>query len=190
LGCNVRVITAVDVIICLILLGSMAAGFRNGFLVELIDLAAFYVGLAVAAQYTGLAAPVVYPMVPGLPTYAIDSLLFLMILGVISGLLATVARLLLTARRNDQSPSQVSQVLGFALGLIVGIASVAVLLPAVRHASAASWGASDGARASLVAAVSHSPLVPLFDSATLLVHASIRPLLPAGIPPTLTGRLG
>jgi uncharacterized membrane protein required for colicin V production len=186
----VRAITAVDVIICLALLGSMAAGFRNGFQVELIDLAAFYVGLAIAAQYTGLASPIVYPMMAGLPTYVIDSLVFLVILGVVGGLLATVARLLLTAGRKNQPPSPTSQVLGFALGLIVGIASVAVLLPVIRHASAASWGVSDGARDSLVNAIQHSPLVPLFDSATLLVHTAVRPLLPIGIPPTLTGRLG
>lgn len=189
-GCDVRAITAVDVVICLILLGGMAAGFRNGFQVALIDLAAFYIGLAVAAQYTALAAPPVYQLVGVLPMYVTESLVFLLIMGVVSGLFSMVARLLLTASRKSQPPSPLSQVLGFALGLTAAVASVAVLLPLVRHAAAASWATADAARDSLLAAIGRSPLVPLFDAATPYVHAAISPLLPAGIPPTLTGKLG
>jgi membrane protein required for colicin V production len=181
-------ISAFDIIVCLMLLGGMAVGFARGFVRQTADLAALYVGVAVAAQYTPLIAPSLDRRLTTWPSYTVTALTFFLLVAVVTGVLSLVAQNLLTTSQR-QELNELSHIAGFAIGALTTLAFISIAMPVVRYAVAGSWGTAEGARYLIVQALNKAYLSPLFDSFTPMVLSLIRPLLPSGLPDVLRGRL-
>ncbi|NPV06559.1 MAG: CvpA family protein [Anaerolineae bacterium] len=181
-------ISAFDIIVCLMLLGGMAAGFARGFVRQTADLAALYVGLAVAAQYTPMVTPALDRRLLALPTYAVTALTFFLLVGIVTAILSLVAQSLLHSSQK-QELNEISHIAGFAVGALATYAFISVSVPVIRYGVAASWGAWEGVRQVIIASLNHSYLRPLFESFTPTMLSLLQPLLPSGLPDVLRGRL-
>lgn len=174
-------ISAFDIVASLILLAGMAAGFTRGVVRQLADMAALYIGLAVAAQYSPVLTPSVAMRLPTWPRYAVAALVFFLIVGILTVLLSLLAQGILHGS-GKQERNEVSQVVGFALGAIAAAAFLSVAVPVIRYAVIASWGSREATRQMIIIALERSDLRPFFESITPTVLMLIRPFLPTGLP--------
>ena len=182
-------ISFLDIVFSLALLASMGTGFARGFLRQLTDLAALYVGLAVSAQYTPMVAATLNPLVASMPYYLISALVFFGVMSLVGGVLSLAAHVLMRPGGvSRRELSDISQVGGLVLAAFQTSAVIAISIPVLRYAISASWGSWDATREVLVRAVNNSYLVPIFNSFTPSVVAAISPLLPGGLPDVLRGR--
>mgnify|MGYP005850359791 CR=1 FL=1 len=183
-------VSAFDIVVCVVLLGGMASGFTRGAIRQAADLVALYVGLAVSAQYTPLVASALGPKITFWPAYIVTAVVFYAILGTISGILSLVAQTLLhsnTTRRRELT--DLSQIAGFGLGALGAAALIGVSIPVIRYVTSASWASWDDVREIAVRSLDSSYLRPFFDRMGAWVLWLIQPLLPAGLPDVLRGRL-
>jgi len=180
-------ISGFDVIACLILLGGMAAGFTRGVVRQLADMAALYVGLAVATQYAPILTPAVAPRLPSWPRYVVSALVFFLLVAIMTGLLSVLAQGIL-AGSGKREMNEVSQVVGFVLGAIAAAAFLSIAVPVIRSSVIASWGTREATRHAIITALEQSDLRAFFETLTPTVLRLIRPFLPGGLPEmVLTG---
>lgn len=176
-----------DFFAMIVLLSGMASGFARGFTRQAWDFLGLYVGLAVAAQYNALIVPAVNPHIPLLPFYTVSSFVFVVVLSTVYGLVSFVGQ---TLHRSDgEDMSEFNRIGGFILGAIGGIIFLSVLIPVLRYAMAGSWASWDLVRLFIARAIEKSYLTPFLDKVTPYVLMSLQPLLPAGLPDVLTGKL-
>lgn len=182
-----------DLVYALVLLAGMAAGYARGVLREMTELVAVYVGLAVAAQYTPFLSSSLSPTLATVPYYVTAGAVFFVIVSVVAGLLGLMGHTLLNPgvgdQRRDPDHSDASQISGLLIGAFIASCLIAVSVPVLRYATAASWGGWDTVRQFLAGSLDHSYMAPLFGRLTPAVLASIQPLLPGGLPAVLLGKL-
>lgn len=179
-----------DILFSLMLLISMGSGFARGFLRQLTDLVAFYVGLAISAQYTPIVAVALNSLVAPTPYYVVAALVFFGLMSGVASVLSLAARILMRPGGvSRRELTDVSQVGGLALAAFQTSAVIAISIPVIRYAISASWGTWDATREVIVRALNNCYLGPFFNSFTPWVIAAINPLLPAGLPDVLRGRV-
>ncbi|MHB0877023.1 MAG: CvpA family protein [Anaerolineae bacterium] len=182
-----------DLVYALVLLAGMAAGYARGFLRQLTEFVAVYVGLAVAAQYTPFLTGSLDPVLATVPHYVTSGAVFFAVVSIVAGVLSLVGHTLISPSepggRREYDRSDLSQISGLLVGALIASSLIAVSIPVLRYATAASWGGWDTVRQFLAGALDHSYMAPLFGRLTPTVLASIQPLLPGGLPGVLLGRL-
>ncbi len=190
---NMGSLSVFDLVYALVLLAGMAAGFARGLVRQVTELVAVYVGVAVAAQYTPFLTTSLSSATASVPFYLTAAVVFFCVVSVVAGVLGLIGHALLSpgtgGTRRDPDRSDLSQVAGLLIGAFIASCLIAVSIPVLRYATAASWGGWDSVRRFLATALDNSYMAPMFGHLTPAVLASIQPLLPGGLPAVLLGRL-
>jgi uncharacterized membrane protein required for colicin V production len=175
-------ISWLDIVMVLVLLGSMAFGLRQGMLRQLILLLSIYLGTVVAANY--------YPQVGDFLVSTIATSASVEMAGIVAfvALLIVCTFVLIaafwSAYRQTKLPSSymLDEVGGTVLGALVGIVLVNLLLAVAWQVLETPWPDGIGFTAFLQSGLVESSLKGAFSVPMPLIQASLRPLIPADVP--------
>ena len=176
-------VNTIDVVISLCMLMGMAAGFRQGFLRQAIDVAALYVAVVLAAQYYGMFTDLLAPSVGLDPTTLASLAMF--------GLFAVAWTALHGMSYLIYPQTTLSRVAffdrlgGAGLGLAVGMAIIGVGLTLFVFILQTPWGIYGANQQSLLNLVMTSRLDALIQSILPAFFQTLRPWLPRGLPAML-----
>lgn len=173
-------VNSIDVVIALCMIMGMAAGFRQGFLRQAIDVLALYVAVALAAQYSGLLTALLLPSV-GLDQTTLGSLTMFGTFAVCWAILHGMSYLIYP-HTNLSQLAVFDRVGGAGLGLAVGTTIVGVGLTLFVFILQAPWGMDYSNQHALVSMVSTSRLDAVIQSMLPSFFDTLRPWLPRGLP--------
>ena len=178
---NVATISWLDAVMVLMLLGSIAFGFHQGFLRQLVLLIAMYVGTVLSAQYYEGVTKLILTYVPSSTTEVARVVAFVL-LAVVFTIAATW--LIWSAYRQTKLPSVVmlDETGGAILGGIIGLFVIGVALTLIQYAMGVPWPTAGPVKEFLHAGLINSALRDLFSSPLPVIQAALRPWLPSGIP--------
>ncbi len=178
---NVATITWLDAVTVLMLIGSIAFGFHQGLVRQILLLVAMYVATVVAAQYYEPLSGLILRQFPGFVPEVAGVVAFL-VLAVFFTVLVT--GLIWSAYRQTKMPEVVmmDQVGGGLLGGLIGVFAIGIALTLAHYAVEAPWPAGSPVQQALHTGLLNSSLDGLFSSPLPLIQATLRPWLPSGIP--------
>lgn len=171
-----------DLILIVFLLAGMAVGYAQGFVRQLIGLAAMYVSLVLATQFFRALSQLVGSLLKQPPNTLTNALAFFAILFVAMGIVNFLA---LDAYKSTRI--RVLPLLDHTLGLVLGVASMWILASVVVSvlifaATTQNWPGAETARAVLRDGLETSSLALITATTLPMVVEAIRPWLPAGLP--------
>ncbi|HLG50827.1 MAG TPA: CvpA family protein [Chloroflexota bacterium] len=173
-------INFIDALIVICMIIGMAAGFRQGFIRQLIDVAAFYAAVALAAQYYAFVTAVVAPSVSLDPTTLAAICMFS-----IFALAWTTLHLLsyiIYPWTNLSRLAIIDHLGGASLGFVIGTAVIGVGLSLLGFILQSSWGTYQESQQVLASLVSSSRLDPYIQAVLPYFYETLRPWLPHGLP--------
>jgi uncharacterized membrane protein required for colicin V production len=174
-----------DVVMVLMLVTSIGFGFHQGLLRQIVLLVAMYIGTVLSAQYYGRLSSILQSIFPS-PG---GEMAHLISFATMAGLFTAIATFLLwSAYRETRLPSVVmmDEVGGAALGGMVGVFAISVTLMLFHYALLAPWPTDSPARQLLQSGMVNSYLQGAFSSPLPLIHATLLPWLPSGLPVMLS----
>lgn len=173
-------ISWIDLVMVLMLVGSIGFGFHQGLLRQLVLLGALYIATVLSAQYYEQFTDWLLVYFPGSQEVA-RVVAFLMMAAALT-VLATW--LIWSAYQQTKLPSVVmlDEAGGAALGGFIGIFVIGLSLSLAQYAVQAPWPVGAPVRDFLHAGLINSGLEDLFSTSVPLIQAVVRPWLPSGIP--------
>ena len=180
---NFTTVSWLDVVMVLMLVGSIGFGFHQGLLRQLVLLLAIYVATVAAAQYYEQFTGVL--LVYFTSSVEVDRAVSFLTLTVAFTLMSTW--LIWSAYRQTKLPSVVmlDEVGGATLGGLIGVFVIGLTLSLTQYATQAPWPDGNPVKELLHTGLVNSSLDVLFRSSLPLIQAAIHPWLPAGIPRVL-----
>lgn len=174
-------ISWLDVVMVLIVVGSIAFGFRQGLIRQLSLFISGYIATVLSAQYHGVLARLLVDLFDAKNPEIARIVAFVMLLILFT---VVVTWIVWTAYRETKLPTVVvlDHVGGAMLGVIIGLAAASLTLVLARYALDIPWGEGSQIRYLLHTGVLNSAFQEVFISPLPLIHALLRPWLPAGIP--------
>nr|WP_290669127.1 CvpA family protein [Ardenticatena sp.] len=175
----------IDIVLLLILIGSMLAGFSQGTVWQLVNIGALYFGLSVASGYYMRVTRLMRQYLGPSDTLTRDTIVFLAIVLGVWGAIVLATRYsfrglsIKTGRTFDQLG-------GMIIGLITGFIWCLLLLLVLGFVTSVPWPDYNGARMFIVNGLRHSFLRPFVLGLLPLVVEAISPWLPGGTPPIFT----
>lgn len=174
-----------DIILLLILIASMLAGFSQGTVWQLINIGALYFGVSVAAGYYTRVTRLMRKYLGPSDTLTRDTIVFLAIV------FGTWGAIMLASRYsfrgvNIKTGRTLDQLGGMVIGLVVGFVWCLLLLLVLGFITSVPWPQYDGARMFIVEGLKRSFLRPFILSLLPLLVEAISPWIPGGIPPIFT----
>ena len=171
-----------DFLIFFLVIASMAIGYAQGLLRQVITLAALYIGTVLGAQYYAVVSGWIRAVLfdPTANRFQ-DAFAFFVILVVVSSIINWLAYDAYRATKLQFSPL-VDQLGGAILGLVTVMIFISIALPIIKFASAESWPWGDTARQYVQLGLGYSKLKGIFDYLTPVLVATIRPWLPSTLP--------
>lgn len=171
-----------DLILFLIILGSMYVGFQQGFVRQGLNLFAIFFSLLVAATYQPRVARFYEGMVGPTGDFVRNTLLFILLV-IIVWALVNAAIYFAFRQTRVRTGRTFDQLLGLFLGLINGIISAAVMVMVVSFMTRVEWPDYDefrrlfagGLQASILRPWLLSVLPPLVDTLERLVPSGNLP---------------
>jgi len=154
----------IDIVLLLILIGSMLAGFSQGTIWQLINIGALYFGLSVATGY--------YMRVTRLMRKYLGAI-------VLASRYSFRGLNIKTGRTFDQLG-------GMVIGLTTGFIWCLLLLLVLGFITSVPWPQYEGTRMFIVNGLRHSFLRPFVLGLLPLIVEAISPWLPGGTPPIFT----
>jgi uncharacterized membrane protein required for colicin V production len=175
-------ISWLDVLMVLVLLGSMAFGLRQGLLRQLILLLALYLGVVVAANYYAQAGELIVNTVAPSASVEMARIVAFVALFVIFTFVLVVG--FWTAYRQTKLPTayMLDEVGGTVLGAVAGIILINLLLVIGWQILETPWPDGVGFTSFLQAGLVESSLKEAFRVPMPLIQAALRPLIPADVP--------
>jgi uncharacterized membrane protein required for colicin V production len=176
-------ISWLDVLMVLVLVGSMAFGLRQGLLRQLILLLAFYLGIVVAANYYSQTGELLVNSVAPSASIEMARIVAFVALFVIVTFVLIVA--FWTAYRQTKLPTayMLDEVAGTVLGAVGGLVLVNLILAVGWQILETPWpDGGGGFTAFLQSGLVESSLKGAFSIPMPLIQATLSPLIPADVP--------
>ncbi|MCZ7572839.1 MAG: CvpA family protein [Ardenticatenaceae bacterium] len=171
-----------DLLLLLIILGSMLVGFQQGVIRQAVNLLALFFGLLVAATYQGRLSRAFTGLIGGSGDFARQTVIFVIIVVAVWGLvnLAMAFGFRETRLRTGQT---LDRLLGLVLGVINGVVWSLVLVLVLSFMTSVPWPQRyDSVRRFLEAGLDASLLRPTILQLLPVVGSALKPLLPSGLP--------
>jgi membrane protein required for colicin V production len=172
----------VDLVILLIAVFSLVAGYVRGMLRQVIWLAALYIATILGAQYYSVVGGWIRALTfQEHSSRIVNAIAFLIIVFVISFLLSWLAADAYPVEKLKLLP-WVNQIGGSVLALATMVVATSVVLWVLLFSTGEPWPGNEGLRFSLMGGLHSSLLVPIFESFKDPLLKAILPWLPAGLP--------
>jgi len=180
---NLSTVSWIDLVMVLVLVGSIGFGFHQGLLRQAVLLAAIYIATILSSQYYEQAAE--WMAVYLATDLEMDRVISFALLYVAFTVVATW--LIWSAYQQTRLPSVVmlDEAGGAALGGIIGVFVIGLTLTLAQYAAQAPWPAGGPVKELLHMGLVNSALDEFFRSAVPIIQAVIRPWLPSGLPALL-----
>ncbi len=179
------IVSWLDVVLVVMLIVSIAFGFTQGLLRQAVLLLAMYIATVLSAQYY----PYLATMLGG-PFHSEEAEITRAVAFVVLAVALTLPLtwLLWAAYRQTKLPDVVmlDSLGGAALGGIIGVFSISLTLVLLRYSMAVPLPEDSPIVYYLHMGLSKSYLQEAFHSSMPLIHATLRPWLPQGIPMVLS----
>jgi uncharacterized membrane protein required for colicin V production len=175
-------ISWLDILMVLVLMGSMAFGLRQGLLRHLILLLALYLGVVVAANYYAQGGELLVNTVAPSASVEMARIVAFVALFVIVTFVLIVA--FWRAYRQTKLPTtyMLDEAGGTLLGAVAGIVLINLLLAISWQILETPWPDGIGFTSFLQAGLVESSLKEAFSVPMPLIQAALRPLIPADVP--------
>jgi len=172
----------IDLTILLIAVFSLAIGYVQGMLRQVVWLAALYLATILGAQYHSLVGGWIRALTfQPHPSRIVNVVAFLIIVVVVTFLLSWLA--------SDAYPTEklklfplVNQVGGSILALVTMAVVISLLLWIITFSTGETWPGNESLRFTILGGLQTSLLVPLFESFKEPLLKTIIPWLPGGLP--------
>lgn len=171
-----------DLVLLLVLLGSMLAGFARGFLLQAISLVALYLGLSVASAYQPRISRFMSRVLGPTDTLIRDAVVFFLIVLAVWGLINLAVRYGFR-ETSLRFGGTLDRLAGLALGMITGFFWALVLTIALSFMTSVPWPNYNAIREFVRAGIGHSFLVPLIITAVPYVAQLVSPWVSGYLPP-------
>jgi hypothetical protein len=204
----------VDLLLFLIVVGTMLWGMFRGVVRQLISLLGLYVAIVGSLWLYPSFAILVGALMPNLSESGRETIAFLLLFILISNLVSAMIRSVLVTppeERKRKKPREQEGItdaaaktaqrfifapLNLVGGMVFALISVCVwislVMAVMRHALVVPWLAYDGFRAFLLDGLVQSRLMVLFDAALRIIYASVSPWVPrtgGKLPAIFSGQL-
>ncbi len=172
----------VDLVILLIAVFSLVAGYVRGMLRQIIWLAAFYIATVLGAQYYSLVGGWIRDLTfQEHSSRIVNVIAFLIIVFTISFLLSWLAADAYPTEKLKLFP-WVNQIGGSILALVTMIVTTSILLGVLTFSIGETWPGKEEIRFSLTSGLHGSLLVPFFERIKDPLLKALLPWLPSGLP--------
>lgn len=171
-----------DILIFFLIIMSMAVGFAQGLLRQVIGLAALYIGAILGAQYYTVIGDIIRTL--SLQTSSnrfLNAFSFFVILIFVTSVINWLAYDAYRSTRIRLVPL-IDQLGGTLLGLATMMILLSIVLPVISFSTSEPWPWSETARQFILDGLGTSHLLPIFDNFKPLLLNALRPWLPSGLP--------
>lgn len=177
---NVATISWIDLVMVLMLVGSIGFGFHQGLLRQIVLLLALYIATVLSAQYYEQFTDWLVLYFPS--SLEVARVIAFLLLAVALTILAT--SLIWSAYEQTRLPSVVmlDEAGGAALGGLIGVFIIGLTLTLAHYAVQAPWPSGSPIKELLHTGLINSALEDMFSTSVPLIQAALRPWLPSGIP--------
>ena len=171
-----------DLLIFFLIIMSMAVGYAQGLLRQVIGLAALYIGAILGAQYYTVISDAIRHLAFQAGTSRfLNAFSFFVILIFVSAVINWLAHDAYHSTKLQLFPL-VDQLGGALLGLVTMAVLISLALPVINFATSEPWAWSETARQLIATGFQTSHFLPFFDEFKPLLLGALRPWLPAGLP--------
>ncbi len=174
-----------DFLIFFLIILSMAVGFAQGLLRQVIGLAALYIGTILGAQYYIVISDFIRML--SFQTSSnrfLNAFSFFVILIFVTSVISWLAYDAYRSTKIQLMPL-VDQLGGTLLGLVTMTIFVSIALPVIGFATSETWPWSETARQFVITGFKTSLLLPVFSAFKPLLLSALLPWLPSGLPSLL-----
>ncbi|MEW5717379.1 MAG: CvpA family protein [Chloroflexota bacterium] len=172
----------IDLVILLIAVFSLVAGYVRGMLRQIIWLAALYIATVLGAQYYSLVGGWIRALTfQDHSSRIVNAIAFLIIVFIVSFLLSWLAADAYPTDKLKLLP-WVNQIGGSVLALITMVVMASVVLGVLTFSTGEVWPGNEELRFTLMSGLRSSLLVPFFESLKDPLLKALLPWLPAGLP--------
>ena len=172
-----------DFLIFFLVIASMAIGYTQGLLRQVIALAALYIGTVLGAQYYAVVSSWIRAVLfdPTANQFQ-DAFAFFVILVVVSSIINWLAYDAYRATKLQFSPL-VDQLGGVLLGLVTVMIFISIAHPIVAFATTEAWPWGDSVRQYINLGMRYSRVLPIFDALNPALSASVGFWMHTSLPP-------
>ena len=203
-----------DLLLFLLVVGTMLWGMFRGVVRQLISLLGLYVALVASLWLYPSFAILVGALIPNLSQSGRETIAFLFLFILVSNIVSAMVRSVFVTppeERKRKKPREEEGItdaaaktaqrfifapLNLVGGMVLALISVCVWISLVttllRYSLAVPWLAYDGLRVFLLGGFRQSRLIPLFDAALRIIYTSVSPWVPrtgGELPAIFSGQL-
>ena len=203
-----------DLLLFLLVVGTMLWGMFRGVVRQLISLLGLYVALVASLWLYPSFAILVGALIPNLSQSGRETIAFLFLFILVSNIVSAMVRSVFVTppeerkRKKPQEEEGITDAaaktaqrfifapLNLVGGMVLALISVCVWISLVttllRYSLAVPWLAYDGLRVFLLGGFHQSRLIPLFDAALRIIYTSVSPWVPrtgGELPAIFSGQL-
>jgi uncharacterized membrane protein required for colicin V production len=171
----------VDLIVLFLALASLAIGFAQGMLRQVIGLAALYIAVILATQYYTLFSDFIRAIIRQPTSRFLNAISFFIIVVAVWSLISWLAYDAYSSTRIRLLPV-VDQLGGSILSFVTLVATLSVVLPILTFAVGETWPGNESARMVIQQGLQTARLVPVFEALKPVFLSGIAPWLPHGLP--------
>ena len=178
---NLSVLNWIDLILLLLIVTSLAIGFAQGMLRQIIGLAALYIAMILAAQYYILVGDLIRAIMFQPTSRFLNAIAFFIIVIVVWSLISWMAFDAYGSTKLRLFPL-IDQLGGSILSLTTVMVALTLVLPVIFFMVGEPWPGNETWRSGIELGLQASRLVPIFTSMKLAILSSLAPWLPIGLP--------
>jgi uncharacterized membrane protein required for colicin V production len=178
---NLSGLNWIDLILLLLIITSLAIGFAQGMLRQMIGLAALYIAMILAAQYYIPVSNFIRAVMFQPTSRFLNAISFFIIVVVVWSLISWMAFDVYSSTKLRLLPL-IDQLGGSILSLVAVIAALTLVLPVIFFMVGESWPSNETVRSGIELGLQTSRLVPIFTALKPTLLGSLAPWLPIGLP--------
>lgn len=171
----------VDLIVLFLAIASLAVGFAQGMLRQIIGLAALYIATILATQYYTLFSDFIRAIIFQPTSRFLNAISFFIIVIAVWSLISWLAFDAYSSTKVHLFPL-LDQLGGTILSFVTLIATLALVLPIITFTVGETWPGNESTRVVIQQGLQTSRLVPVFEAIKPMFLSAIAPWLPHGLP--------
>ena len=171
----------IDLIVLFLVIASLAIGFAQGMLRQVVSLAALYIATILATQYYTLLSDFIRSIMFQPTSRFLNAISFFIIVVVVWSLLNWLALDAYNSTKVHLFPL-VDQLGGSILCFVTLIAALSLILPIVTFTVGETWPGNESTRVVIQQGLDTARLVPVFEAIKPVFLSGIAPWLPHGLP--------
>lgn len=178
---NLSGLNWIDLILLLLIITSLAIGFAQGMLRQMIGLAALYVAMILAAQYYIPVGDFIRAIMFQPTSRFLNAISFFIIVVVVWSLISWMAFDVYSSTKLRLFPL-IDQLGGSILSLTTAIVALTLILPVIFFMVGEPWPNNETWRSGIEMGLQASRLVPIFTAMKPALLSALAPWLPVGLP--------